>query len=219
MTARGEILSRIRTALAPSKGRVEPPIPRDYLRNSPLHGDELVKLFAERVGDYRAEVHIISADALQDAVAAICDKAHGQSIVTPDDLPHAWIPDHIGAARESKLDNDAISKINIALTACACAIAQTGTLVLDGGMFQGRRKATLLPDHHICVVWRDQIVGIVPEAVSRLGVAATQDKRPITFISGPSATSDIELNRVEGVHGPRNLYVLIVNADRPSNTA
>ena len=107
------------------------------------------------------------------------------------------------------LANEALDTVDGVLTGCCAAIAETGTIVLDGGARQGRRALTLVPDLHLCVVEVDQIVGTVPEAVERLAPAA-RERRPFTFISGPSATSDIELSRVEGVHGPRRLEVFIV---------
>jgi L-lactate dehydrogenase complex protein LldG len=112
--------------------------------------------------------------------------------------------------RDEGLSNTALDESDGVLTGCALGIAQTGTLVLDGGAHQGRRAISLLPDYHLCVVDAAQIVDLVPEAVERLYPAAREARRPVTFISGPSATSDIELNRVEGVHGPRTLEVLIV---------
>ena len=130
----------------------------------------------------------------------------------PADLPHAWIPAGVEMLREPGLTNDQLDGSDGVLTACALGIAQTGTIVLDSGPGQGRRAITLLPDYHLCVIRDDQVVGLVPEAVKLLQSAAASPGRPITFISGPSATSDIELNRVEGVHGPRTLEVLVVTS-------
>jgi L-lactate dehydrogenase complex protein LldG len=112
--------------------------------------------------------------------------------------------------RDTGLTNAQLDESDGVLTGCALGIAQTGTIVLDSGPLQGRRVLTLLPDYHLCVVRADQIVDLVPEAITQLDQAVREQRRPITFISGPSATSDIELNRVEGVHGPRTLEVLVV---------
>jgi L-lactate dehydrogenase complex protein LldG len=132
-------------------------------------------------------------------------------LVVPADLPEGWAPAGVALLRDPGLTNEQLDESDGVLTGCALGIAQTGTIVLDGGPGQGRRAITLLPDYHLCVVRADQVVGLVPEAVERLGAVARDPRRPITWISGPSATSDIELNRVEGVHGPRTLEVLIVD--------
>ena len=112
-------------------------------------------------------------------------------------------------AARSPLSNEELDRSDGVLTGCSLGISQTGTIVLDAGEGQGRRALTLLPDYHLCVVREDQIVGLVPEAFAKLEETVTDEGRAVTFISGPSATSDIELNRVEGVHGPRTLEVLI----------
>src|SRR5206468_1404088 len=125
-----------------------------------------------------------------------------RTLVVPADLPGGWAPPGLRLLRDPGLTNLEIESSDGVLTAAALGIAQTGTIVLDGGPGQGRRALTLLPDYHLCVIRDDQIVGLVPEAVSRLHEAARTPGHPITWISGPSATSDIELNRVEGVHGP-----------------
>jgi L-lactate dehydrogenase complex protein LldG len=162
-----------------------PDVPRDYRRT----GDGGVDLFCERVAEYVAKVHRVAPGDLDAAIARVVE---GRAIATPElDLAPA------------NLDG------RIAVTGCALAIAETGTIVLDGGPESGRRALTLVPDHHICVVRADQIVSSVPEAIAALEPAA-REGRPITFVSGPSATSDIELERVEGVHGPRNLDVFVV---------
>ena len=136
-----------------------------------------------------------------------------ERLVVPPLLPEGWIPDGIETLSDAtrlRLTDEELDASDGTLTGCALGIAQTGTIVLDAGSAQGRRALTLLPDYHLCVVREEQIVGLVPEAFARLEATVKNEGRAITFISGPSATSDIELNRVEGVHGPRTLEVLIV---------
>ena len=192
--ARSVVLGRIHEALAGS-----PPapvvVPRDYDRE-PLRRRGDVETFTETVAEYRARVFRIQADAIAGTVATLLPA--GAVVAVPDDLPAEWVA---GAQTGAPEGADAV------VTGCALAIAATGTIVLDGGTAQGRRALTLIPDHHICVVFAEQIVDTVPQ-----GFAALNPLRPLTFISGPSATSDIELQRVEGVHGPRTLDVLIVDS-------
>jgi L-lactate dehydrogenase complex protein LldG len=193
VSSREEVLGRIRTALGPAP--VVPDVPRAYRQAGAIGGD-VVDLFCERAGDYLATVTRVTPDELDAAIAEACATRGSISVVTPSEDSA-----EVAAAELEAYD--------AALTGCALAIAETGTIVLDGGPDSGRRALTLVPDHHLCVVRADQIVANVPDAIAALEQAA-QDRRPITFISGPSATSDIELERVEGVHGPRKLDVLVV---------
>lgn len=194
MTARAEILARIRSALASA-----PPtpvvVPRDFDRE-PLRGSGDVERFAETVADYRARVIRIPSEVIAGTVAALLPA--DAVVAVPDDLPADWV---------AGIRTGPLERANAVVTGCAVAVAATGTIVLDGGIAQGRRALTLIPDHHICLVFATQIVDTVPR-----GFAALDPLRPLTFISGPSATSDIELQRVEGVHGPRTLDVLIVDS-------
>lgn len=197
--SRSAVLGRIRSALA-----VAPPehvvVPRDYA-HGPLTGAADVERFAEAVAEYRARVHRTADIAA--TVRALLDPS--ATVVIPADLPADWVTGIRTVADAPALDVAALDRADAVLTGCAVGIAATGTIVLDAGFAQGRRALTLVPDHHICVVRTDQIVDTVPR-----GFAALDPARPLTFISGPSATSDIELQRVEGVHGPRTLDVLIV---------
>jgi L-lactate dehydrogenase complex protein LldG len=164
--------------------------------------------FVDRLVDYRATVHRCAADAeaVAAAVAEILGGRGFASVVVPDGFPQAWLPQSVEAVREP-VTNAQLDEVGAVLTTCAVAVAETGTIVLDAGPGQGPRALTLVPDYHLVVVRADQVRAIVPDAV-----AALTPERPLTWISGPSATSDIELRRVEGVHGPRTLDVLIAAA-------
>ena len=208
-TARDEVLARIRRALADAP---PPPatVPRTYRRDDGrAPGDAaLLDLLVDRLEDYKARVHRCTADELPATLARVLAAAGTRTLVVPPDLPEDWtagLPVELRRDRPP-LTVEALDSADSVLTGCAVAVADTGTIVLDAGPDQGRRALTLVPDHHVCVVRAEQVVGLVPEALPRLDAT-----RPLTWISGPSATSDIELDRVEGVHGPRTLEVVLVS--------
>jgi L-lactate dehydrogenase complex protein LldG len=199
--ARGTILGRIREALA--DGTAAPEVPRHYRRQSDRPRHEVVETFAERAADYRATVVRAAPGELH---STLVELAAGRRLAVPPDLPaDRRLP---GVVEDRGLTPNDLDGLDGVLTGCALAIAETGALVLDGGPGQGRRALTLVPDYHLCVVDEASIVDLVPEAVERLQPAVAAG-RPLTFIAGPSATSDIELERVEGVHGPRTLHIVI----------
>jgi L-lactate dehydrogenase complex protein LldF len=204
--ARDTLLARIRAAVAGS----EPPDerPRAYRTQDSRSREEVVALFAERVAEYRATVQRTDEDGVAALVERICADGVGRLGVAPG-APPRWRPDGVELVEDDGLSAAELDGLGGALTGCAVAIAETGSFVLDGGAGQGRRALSLVPDLHVCVVREEQVVGLVPEAVARLE-SSVREGRPLTFVSGPSATSDIELNRVEGVHGPRILHVLLV---------
>jgi len=171
--------------------------------------EELVDIFAERVSGYKVTVGRAPRGQAAAKVAEILQGRGFKRILVPPGFPADFEPRGLDLLRDEELPNEVVASADGVLTLCAVAIAQTGTIVLDHGAGQGRRALTLLPDYHLCLVEVERIVGLVPEAVARTD-AAVKAGRPLTFISGPSATSDIELNRVEGVHGPRTLDVLIL---------
>jgi L-lactate dehydrogenase complex protein LldG len=219
MSAREAILARVRAAVGdvpagePSAWvATEDPDPSAaYVRERTLSGEQLLVLFAERCGEYRANVTRCAGDpaAVGAAVAGVCQRHGTSSLAIPVSLEPAWRPDGCAyVIDEPALALDALDACDGVLTGCAVAIALTGTIVLDAGPGQGRRALTLVPDLHICVVRAEQIVAGVPEAFASLD-GSLRAGRPVTFISGPSATSDIELRRVEGVHGPRRLEVVL----------
>ena len=210
---REAILRRIRRALADVPEGETPDdvhVARDYRTSDPGTRAERVELFVERVSEYKAEVRRVDEAGLPGAILEACRARGVRSLVVPPDLPEGWAPEGVALRRDLGLTFAEIGSADGVLTGCAVGVAQTGTVVLDGGPAQGRRVITLLPDYHLCVVRDDQIVGLVPEAIAALHDALRAPGRPVTFVSGPSATSDIELNRVEGVHGPRTLEVIVV---------
>jgi L-lactate dehydrogenase complex protein LldG len=198
MAARDEILARVRAAnqqaTAPAAA---PPAPRWTQRPADI------ERFVDRLVDYKALVSRCDADGLAAAIGAALEGV--SSVVVPHDLPDGWLTRYSGDILNEGVDLDSLGTVGSVVTGCALGIAETGTIVLDAGAAQGRRALTLIPDHHVCVVREDQVLADVPDAVARL-----TPSRPLTWISGPSATSDIELNRVEGVHGPRRLHVVLV---------
>jgi L-lactate dehydrogenase complex protein LldG len=224
--ARATILGRIRSALAdvpaaepdrwPAPGEPIDPAAA-YLRTSDLSAGELVDRFALRAGEYRAR--IVRCEQGDGAIAgairrALAVEPRGGPLVVPPGLPAAWRP--TGVVEDIGLGLADLDGCAGAITGCALAIAETGTIALDHGPAQGRRALTLVPDLHACVVRADDVVASLPEAIARLA-PAVRAGRPITLIAGPSATSDIELQRVEGVHGPRQLVIVLAadTAPRP----
>jgi len=218
-SAREEILGRVRHALRdvpPGEGPQDVPVERGYRGASDASEEAILDRFAERVRDYRAELRRIGPDAVADEVAQLCGRLGLRRIVVPGALPQAWRPPDAELIEDRGLSARELDAVDGALTGCAVAIAETGTIALDGRGRCGRRAITLVPDHHICVVQADQVVASVPEAIAALTDAATREHAPVTLISGPSASSDIELSRVEGVHGPRTLVVLLVAGAAPA---
>jgi L-lactate dehydrogenase complex protein LldG len=205
--ARDVVMRRIRDALGSA-----PPAPADVPREYRHAGDPVdfdpVERFCEVVADYDATVHRVAADGLAGALAEACRARGATRLVVPGDAP--WEVDGVDLVRdEPPLGPRDLDALDGVLTGCATAIAQTGTIVLDGAGESGRRAITLVPDLHLCVVRAEQVVPAVPDAIAAVAPAVA-DGRPVTFVSGPSATADIELIRVQGVHGPRTLDVFVV---------
>lgn len=211
MSSRDAVLNRIRGALA-ADTTPPPLIPREYIRvgANPPGSDPVLEVMVDRLVDYKAHVREISPAELADAIdTALTDQA---SAVIAADLDGGLAEATGRSGRDVTVDGDPVvltpaelDGIDAVVSTARVAIALSGTIVLDAGPGQGRRAITLVPDFHLVVLYADQVVQTVPEAIARLDPA-----RPLTMIAGPSATSDIELERVEGVHGPRTLYVLIV---------
>jgi L-lactate dehydrogenase complex protein LldG len=217
VNAREEVLARIAAAhrAAPPPDLRYEDIAREYLTTSDSSAEALTELLIDRLVDYRALVRPCSADDLAATIAAALAERGAYTVVAAAGLDPSWTTNLSlnvlidGLSEGDHLSVSELDAVDGVITSCAVAVAETGTLILDGSPGQGRRVVTLIPDYHLCVVISDQIVPDVPQALARL-----EATRPLTMISGPSATSDIELNRVEGVHGPRTLEVIIVRDER-----
>ena len=217
--ARDEVLARIRTALgSPARTSSAPgssapgsqappgdPVPRGYRTSDDLGTAQLLDLLAERLRDYGCTVRRTAPGQVMTAVGEALGQRGARRIVVPPGLNVADLPAGVDIVADDGLSPAALDAVDGVITGAAVAIAETGTIVLDGSPGQGRRALSLVPDYHLCVVRAEQVVGLVPEALARLDPG-----RPLTWISGPSATSDIELDRVQGVHGPRTLEVILV---------
>ncbi len=203
MTAREEVLARVRSAIGPGT-QPTGDIPRAYRMTT----QDGLDAFLERLAHYDARAIQTDATDLDATVRTTLEDRGARDVITPDGIPDGWLSPKVNPLKDHPpLDNETLDGADGVVTTCALAIAQTGTIVLDGGPGMGRRALTLLPDYHLCVVRAERIVPSVPEALGRL-----DPTRPLTFISGPSATVDIEMVRVKGVHGPRTLDVILVAA-------
>jgi len=207
MSARDEILARVRQALGSTGSGGAADVVRDYRLTGTRSAVERLDLLADRLVDYRALVRRCAAADLVSEVAAALTERGASRVVVPAGLDIAWPPGMEVIRDEGQLSPVDLDGCDGVVTAATVAVAETGTIVLDGSPDQGRRAITLVPDYHLCIVDAGQVVETVPEAVGML-----RPERPLTWVSGPSATSDIELSRVEGVHGPRTLEVILVTA-------
>ncbi|MEU9037305.1 LUD domain-containing protein [Streptomyces sp. NPDC048352] len=207
MSSKDRILARIRRAASGP----DPAVPRDYLRvHATRTAAESADLLAAHLTEYRAKVHRTDEDGIARLLMRLLAQHGSETVLVPPALPPHWLSAADATRVHDRADSTPyeLDRVDSVVTGCALAVAETGTLVLDGGPDQGRRRITLIPDHHICVVRvPGQVVDSVPQALERL-----DPTRPLTRISGPSATSDIELDRVEGVHGPRTLEVVLLGA-------
>lgn len=214
MSAREQILQRVREA---TKDVTEPDpaldVPIEWAYGQPLATEDVLADFVEKVEDYRATVVRVPSAGVPHAVADALTTLGVRSVVMPAGVPATWAEAALLAgvqvfSDEPQLTHAELNGIDAVVTAAAVAMANSGTIALDHDTDQGRRALSLLPDAHVCVVRADQVVSDVPEGIARIA-PAMRARRPVTWLSGGSATSDIELSRVEGVHGPRRLWVVL----------
>lgn len=210
-SAKNEILARIRrnigdageTQRALDWGAIQ----RSFRKTGLLSSEERIDLFSDRLRDYGAGVHYASRDRVRDVLSQVLAGRGKKTIVVPKPWPEEWMPLGVKISHDEGLTYQALDQSEGVMTACTLAIALTGTIILRGSPLESRRALTLIPDYHLCIIQAEQVVELVPEAIERLHPISSS---PLTLISGPSATADIEMMRVQGVHGPRTLDVIIV---------
>ena len=205
--ARREVLARVHRANAKVEKLHWTEISRQYRQSSQASRDQLIALLKHRLHDYDAQVIETSKTDATSAIAQMLEARKTRRVVVPSGVAPRFLPDGFAFIEDSGLSHTELNEMDGVLTESTLAIAETGTIVLQNVAGQGRRAATLIPDYHLCVVEASNIVATVPEAIQRLSVTANL---PTTFISGPSATADIEMTRIKGVHGPRFLDVVLV---------
>jgi L-lactate dehydrogenase complex protein LldG len=212
--ARASILDGVRAAIA---GAAPPsPVERRYRRRGSLGDRERLDLLCERISAYGAGARRVRPGGLPAAAGEALELQGARRIGVPAGLPGDWLPPGVElVVDDGSLGVEELERLDGALTACTLAIAETGTIVLAAGPRDGSRALTLVPDLHVCVVAADQVVELVPEAIEALAALVRRERPALTFVSGPSATSDIELRRIEGVHGPRTLVVLVLERELP----
>ena len=182
-------------------------IPRRYRQAGDLDRAARLDLLERRLRDYGAGVHRASREDLPGAIGRVAAGRAKRRLLIPEELPREWLPDSVEFAGVEGAGVDALDGAEGAVTGCAAAIAETGSIVLRHTGAEGRRRLTLVPDYHLCIVFAEQVVETVPEALRLMHGAGV---RLLTTIAGPSATADIEMTRIQGVHGPRTLDVILV---------
>lgn len=217
--ARQIVLDRIRASLesrdaSPRVGRNQGDavISREYRSRALKNEEERLQIFEHRLREYGAGVYFADKNGIRESVCKILQSRQKRLLAVPDGIPTEWLPESCGFMQSSGWTAETLDRCEGVLTACTVAIALTGSIVLQNSPGQGSRQMSLVPDYHLCIVFSDQIVETVPEAFARLAATATL---PTTFISGPSATADIEMTRIKGVHGPRTLDILIAKDREP----
>lgn len=210
LSARSEILANVRRAVGENASSCDAEyaaIARDYRRSGQLATEDIVRLLEGRLRDYDAGVFHCGADAIAQTVAQAMVSRGKSSLLRPADVPDMWLPSTHQFPVVNGMSYEEIDRAEGVITGCVAAIAFTGTIILRHSEGDGRRALTLIPDYHLCIVHTSQVVETVPEGFARLKGMETM---PITTVSGPSATADIEMNRVKGVHGPRFLDIVLV---------
>jgi L-lactate dehydrogenase complex protein LldG len=209
-SGREEVLARIRRGIGPPLNRSTEyaSLGRHYRQRGSLPREEVLEIFADRLRDYGCGVYRCSESDLPKIIGDLLEERGKSSLLVPSGLPLQWLPPAFDFIRDPQMTNHELDGAEGVATGCAVAIAATGTIVLAHSSAAGNRALTLIPDYHLCIVLEQQVVETVPEGIERI---TNLSRLPLTMVAGPSATADIEMTRVKGVHGPRTLDVILVS--------